>query len=240
LAGVKSVPVTVVVTALPPTTPPVTTPPVTTPPPVTPPVNTPGVTSVTNGANFLSGPVVAGSIATVKGTKFSGKSVAVTFDGTPAKVLYTDEGQINVQVPDGLGNKSSAQVVVTVDGQNSPAMTVPLAYVAPAIFSNGILNQDSSGNNATHGAMVPSIVQIFLTGLPESVGTVMVKIHDREDLVPAWSGAAPGLPGVYQVNVAVPGDLPAMTTTALVCGLDASNNKVCSAPAPLTLTTLEH
>jgi uncharacterized protein (TIGR03437 family) len=55
--------------------------------------------------------------------------------------------------------------------------------------------------------------------------------------VPTYAGPAPGNPGVQQVDVAVPADLPAMTTTALVCGLDASGNKVCSAPAPITLTT---
>ena len=149
------------------------------------------------------------------------------------------ETQINLRVPEGLGTKASAQVVVTVDGSSSPAMTVPVATVAPAIFANGILNENGSGNNATSGARVSSIVQIFLTGLPANAGTVLVKIHDREDLVPVYAGAAPGLPGVQQVNVAVPGDLPAMMTEVLICGLDAAGGKVCSAPAPLALAVTE-
>src|SRR5262249_57192739 len=150
-AGVKSVPVTLVVKALPPVTPPVMP-----PPPVTPPVNNPGVTSITNGANFLPGPVVSGSLATLKGTKFSGKSIAVTFDGVAARILYTSDTQINVQVPDGLGAKSSAQVVVTVDGLSSTPMTVSLAFAAPAICATCILNQDFSVNTATTPAPFPT------------------------------------------------------------------------------------
>ena len=148
-AGSRIVPVTLVVNALPPqqpTTPTTptgpTTPTTPTTPPVTPPVNTPGVTSVTNGANFLPGPVVPGSIATVKGTKFSGKTVAVTFDAIPARVIYTDATQINLQVPDRLAGKSSAQMIVSVDGVNSSSMAIPLTGVSPAIFNNGILNEN--------------------------------------------------------------------------------------------------
>jgi len=112
-----------------------------------------------------------------------------------------------------------------------------LASVAPAIFANAIMNQDNSGNNATSGAPVGSIVRIFVTGLPESIGTVLVTIHDRVDLVPDFAGPAPDNPGEQQVNVAVPADLPAMTTNVQVCGLDDAGNKVCSAPAPITLST---
>ena len=230
VAGSKLIPVTLQVNALPP----VPLPPVVTPPPPAP-VVTPGVTSVTNGANFLPGPVVAGSIATIKGTKFSGKSLAVTFDGASAAILYSNDTQINLLVPDSVRGKASAQVVVTVDGVSSPATTVPVAVLAPAIFANGVLNQDSSGNHATNGAVPGSIVQIFLTGLASPAGTVLVKIHDREDLAPLYADAAPGLTGVQQVNVTVPADLPAMTTEVVICGLNNSGAKVCSAPAPLAL-----
>ena len=234
VAGSKAIPVTLIVNALPPAQPPAVTPPPVTPPPA--PANVPGVTSISNGANFLAGPVVSGSIATIKGTKLSGKDVSVTFDGVAARILYTSDTQINVQVPDGMGTKTSSQVVVTVDGVSSPAMTVPLARVAPAIFANGILNQNGSPNNATNGAPVGTILQIFLTGLGSPSGTVLVKIHDREDLVPIYADAAPGLPGVQQVNVKVPDDLPAMMSEVVICGLNASGAKVCSAPAPLALT----
>ena len=37
----------------------------------------------------------------------------------------------------------------------------------------------------------------------------------------------------------IPSDLPAMMSEAVVCGLNTSGGKVCSAPAPLALTALE-
>jgi uncharacterized protein (TIGR03437 family) len=228
LAGSKTLPVGVVVTEL-------TKPPEPVPAPVPPPQPRPGIVSITNGANFLPGPVVAGSIATIKGTRLMGKTVAVTFDGTAAKLLYVSEGQINLLVPAELTVKASAQVVVTVDGVDSPAQVVPLASLAPAIFANGILNQDNGANGESNGAPVGSIIQIYLTGLPANAGIVLVKIHDREDLVPAYADAAPGIAGVQQVNVAIPQDLPAMTTEVVVCGLGATGQKVCSAPSRLTL-----
>jgi uncharacterized protein (TIGR03437 family) len=235
VAGVKNVPVVLLVNALPPVTPPVVTPPpIVTPPPAV----VPGVTSVTNAANRLPGPVVSGSIATISGTKFTAKTtLSVTFDGVSATVLFSSDTQINVLVPDGVAGKTAAQVVVTVDGSSSPATPVSLAAVSPAIFTNGILNPDYSVNNATNGALVGSNVVILVTGLPESIGTVLVKIHDRDGLVPVSAGPLDGNPGVQQVTVAVPSDLPAMTTQAEVCGTDSAGNLVCSAPAPITLTT---
>ena len=97
----------------------------------------------------------------------------------------------------------------------------------------------TAGNNATSGANVGSTVQIFLTGLASPVGTVLVKIHDREDLVPVYADAAPGLPGVQQVNVAVPSDLPEMMSEVVICAVNQSGAKVCSAPAPMTLKAAE-
>jgi uncharacterized protein (TIGR03437 family) len=236
VAGNKRILVTLIVTALPPvTTPPVTTPPVTTPP-VTPPNVTPTVTSVTNGASLVEGPLVQGSIAIIKGAKFSGKTVAVAFDGVTAQVLAAFSDSINVLVPNGLDGKTSAKLVVTVDGNASAGTTVSLATVAPGIFANGILNADGTQNNATNGSVTGTPVSILVTGLAQTNGTVLVKIHDRDDLVPSSAGPLDGNPGVQVVVVTVPDDLPSMTTTALVCGVDANGAKVCSPPAPITLT----
>jgi uncharacterized protein (TIGR03437 family) len=43
--------------------------------------------------------------------------------------------QLNVQIPFKLGGGTSAQITVTVDGQNSTSQTVPLGPVSPGIFS---------------------------------------------------------------------------------------------------------
>ena len=67
-------------------------------------------------------------------------------------------------------------------------------------------------------------------------GNVLVKLHDRQP-VPVFAGPAPGFPGVYQINVVVPADLPTMTTELQVCGYGASNpnQPVCSASFELSI-----
>ena len=66
------------------------------------------------------------------GSNLAGKIVAVTFDGTPATLLYISATQINLQVPEALdASKTLASLVVTADGVSSNAVTVALA-LAPA------------------------------------------------------------------------------------------------------------
>ena len=61
-----------------------------------------------------------------------------------------------------------------------------------------------------------------------------MKVHDQANLVPLYAGAAPGIPGLQQVNVRVPAGLPGITTSVVVCGT-SSGVRVCSAPSPITL-----
>src|ERR1039457_2306280 len=90
------------------------------PVPVTPSVV---VSQVLNAATLQVAPLVPGSLATLMGSHLSGKSVAVTFDGTPATLIYSSDTQINLQVPSSLGSKTSASLVVTVDGVSSTPLT---------------------------------------------------------------------------------------------------------------------
>src|SRR5262249_53226451 len=145
---------------------------------------------------------VAGSLGTLMGSHLSGKSVAVTFDGAAANLLYTSESQINFQLPMELGSKTSASMVVNVDGSNSAPMVVALAPAWPSIFAGGILNQDNSVNATGAAAPAGSVLQIFATGIPAGA-TVSAQIGGRGNLIPLYAGPAPTVPGVQQVNVAV-------------------------------------
>lgn len=199
------------------------------------PTSTPQVTvsRVVNAATFNPTPLVAGSLGTAMGTNLGGKIVAVTFDGTAAKLIYTGANQINFQVPDSLAGKNSATMVVTVDGVSSAPQTVVLAPAWPAIFSGGVLNQDYSANAAASGAKAGSYISIWATGIPEGA-TVSVQMGDRKGLVPAYAGAAPDVPGVQQVNVAIPDDMPAGTTPLVVCAATGTLN-ACSPAYALTV-----
>ncbi|HLK69792.1 MAG TPA: IPT/TIG domain-containing protein [Bryobacteraceae bacterium] len=213
-AGSITIPVTLTVTAAPAPTPQVV------------------VTKVINSATLDATPLVGGSLGTIIGTHLSGKSVSVTFDGSAATLLYSSDSQINLQVPD-MGAKTSASMIVTADGLSSTPLTVPLAPAWPAVFGNGILNQDNTVNSTTAGAKAGSILQIFATGIPANA-TVSAQIAGRKDLVPLYAGPAPTVPGVQQVNVAVPADVTASNTQLVLCATTAGQ-QFCSAGSALVI-----
>lgn len=189
------------------------------------------VSSVVNAATLQEGPVAPGSLATLKGARLSGKSVAVNIDGLPASLLYVSDSQINLQVPSALGRKTSAQLIVTVDGVDSVPFAVSLTQLAPAIFNNGILNQDNSPNSSSNSAAAGTVVQIFATGWDRAPNTaVTARIGDRAVESLLYAGPAPGLIGVQQINFAIPSGLPVTTPDLRVCV-----NSVCSPPAKLSL-----
>ncbi len=128
-------------------------------------------------------------------------------------------------------------MVMTVSGISSAPQTVPLAPVSPGIF--GVLNQDSSLNSASTPAKAGSVVQIFATGLISSTsGPVSVQIGTPATYVPPiYSGPAPGLNGVQQVNVAVPTALSGSTFDLRVCAVSPSSPQaVCSPAVSLAVT----
>ncbi len=227
LAGTVTVPVTLTVAAAPSTTP-VPSQPST--PPVTPSVV---VSKVVNAATFDQTPLVSGSLATVMGSNLAGKAVSVTFDGQAADILYDGAGQINLRVPAGFDAKSSANLVVTVDGASSTPTTVALSPAWPSIFANGVLNQDNSVNASGAGAKAGSILQIFVTGIPTGA-IVSAQIGGRQNLVPLYAGDAPDVPGVQQINVAVPDDAAASTSPLMLCAT-AGGRQFCSAAYSLTI-----
>ncbi len=197
-AGSASVPITFVVTEAP-----------VTPPP-------PTVAALVNAATFTAGPAVPGSIATLLGAQLSGKTVVVLFDSSQAQILYDGDKQINVVVPAALGNKSSAQLIVNVDGVQSVPLTVPVAQFSPVIFNGGVLNQDGKLNSPAQPAHLPNILQIFATGM-SGPGAITARLNGAVVDPPVYGGPAPGLVGVQQVNVQLPAGLTGSTADIAVC-----------------------
>jgi uncharacterized protein (TIGR03437 family) len=183
------------------------------------------ISSIVNAASFQTGPLVAGSLATIKGTNLSGKVVTVTFNGIGGTVLYDSAGQINVQVPSSLASSSSAQVVVTADGNSSAAATVQLASISPGIF--GVLNQDNSVNSPTNPAPPGTVIQIFATGLisPVSSGQIITGLGNT-GIPTLYSGAAAD--GVQQVNAQLPTNAASLPGILVVCGNGTTGSLVCS------------
>ncbi len=109
--------------------------------------------SLANGATYVSGGLVPGSWAQVKGKGLSPVSrtwtsddfqglgnnlpislngVGVTVNNQPAAVYFIDPGQISFQVPNGISGTATVQV--TNNGQASNTITASAAASAPGIF----------------------------------------------------------------------------------------------------------
>jgi uncharacterized protein (TIGR03437 family) len=200
------------------------------------PPSQPYVTGITDAATFGTGPFAPGSLVTVWGVKLSKATVSVLFDGIAAKQLYSGDRQINLQVPPELAGRASANMVVTVDGQSTKPRMVDLAPVAPAIFANGILNQDWSVNSATNAASAGSIVSIWATGLAAAErSTISVRLGDRDIASLEYAGPAPTLAGVDQVNLRIPADLAPATADLQLCAVNPwTSQRVCSPAAKIT------
>jgi uncharacterized protein (TIGR03437 family) len=190
-------------------------------------VQPPSIQSAVNAATFATGPLTPGSIATLMGSQFTGKNVSVTFNGIPGQVLFSNATQINLVVPASLGVATSAQVVVTVDGVASAALTVSLAPFAPGIFANGVLNQDNSVNSSKQPAAPGSVIQIYATGL-SGTGVITAKIGSEVVTQPYYAGPAPGFAGLQQIDLILPTDLTGDTVNVSVCGGPTAAQVICS------------
>jgi uncharacterized protein (TIGR03437 family) len=185
------------------------------------------VSSVVNAATFQPTPLVPGSLGTLLGSGLSGQNVSVTFDGNSAMLTYTAPGQINLVVPMTVGtSNASATMVVTVDGVASTPLVVQLAPAWPEVFSTGVLNQDYSANAPGTPAKVGDILQIFATGIPANA-MVSARIGSQGNLVPLYAGPAPGVPGVQQVNAAVPVGAGPGSVPLTIC-VTAAGQQYCS------------
>jgi uncharacterized protein (TIGR03437 family) len=157
----------------------------------------------------------------------------VLFDGVPAPILYTSSGQLAAVVPYGVDSKLGTQVQVRNGSLASDAVAMPVAQVAPSIFSvdlsgtgpAAVLNQDGlTVNSAKSPAAKGSYISIYATGegqtspagidgrissggsLPKPVREVQVWVDGKPAAV-QYAGAAPGaVAGLLQVNVRIPLD----------------------------------
>lgn len=139
--------------------------------------------SVVNNASFATGttPLAPGTIAAIFGSNLDDGSknpfssfgadgalltslggASVTFNGVPAPIFSAFPGQLNVQIPLELAGAPSAQVVVTVAGQSSPAQTVSLSSVSPGIFTTaqtgsgqGVIQIANTTSFAAPGGSIP-------------------------------------------------------------------------------------
>jgi uncharacterized protein (TIGR03437 family) len=158
--------------------------------------------------------------------------VQVLFNGTPVPLFYADPDQINFQVPMGAPQSGlqGIQVLDAASGRVLGDTTILMQPSVPGIFTqagNGsgaasVLNQDNTVNSQTNQAPQGTVVQIFGTGQGFLSGapadgvaptgpvpttfkpTIIMGTNVVPDENIQYSGLAPGLVGVWQINVKIP------------------------------------
>jgi uncharacterized protein (TIGR03437 family) len=161
----------------------------------------PTITAIVNSASYASGSLAPGTIVTVFGTNLGGATLTsgtfangqlsttvggrqITFDGTPAPILYSTAGQAAVVVPFEVAGKTQVAVVATValgpgggvppGGQLPGSTPVPMmvASASPGIYTSSsqgtgpaaVVNQDGTVNSPNAAASRGSAVSLYLTG----------------------------------------------------------------------------
>jgi uncharacterized protein (TIGR03437 family) len=176
---------------------------------------------VVNAATFAPG-IAQGGIISIFGSGLSDPSVqtALDMDGTALPVLLASPFQINAVVPADVPAGSHTLTVHSAFGAAQQQISV--AAVAPGIFQlgNPPVGAVTNVSYALIGPANPlprgqSLV-IFATGLgtvtengelSNTNATVTVVLNGAE-LPVQFAGLAPGYPGLYQVNVAIPSSTP--------------------------------
>ncbi len=180
------------------------------------------------GKNLAAGASAPGTpLPTVLG------GTCVTLTNTPIPLQATSSGQINAQLPPTLAAGNYSLVVRSIAAQSaSPTLTVAVAKYAPAIFVDqdgpAIFHANGDRVDKNHPANRDEPLTIYATGLGPTTGgrvtsgnpspssplavTAPVNLYfgdptiSNSGVVVQWSGLAPGLIGVYQINGFVPGN----------------------------------
>ena len=159
---------------------------------------------------------------------------SVTINGTPARLLFVSDRQINAQAPWGLG-LGAANVVVTRGGVSSQPVTAQVNMFSPALYGFNLGTAQAIAVNldgyiaapagaipgvTSHPAMAGDTLVFYASGLGPVDQTPADGANSLDTLrqtttmpavligsVPsqvAFSGLSPQFVGVYQLNVVVP------------------------------------
>ncbi|MDZ4802842.1 MAG: hypothetical protein SGI92_32175 [Bryobacteraceae bacterium] len=188
--------------------------------------------------------------------------VQVLLNEKPVPLYFVGPFQVNFLVPMSAPDSGTAEIqVIRKSTSQILAVSNPqFARVAPALFVQGgaaqgqlaALNEDNTINTPSNPAAKGSIIQLFGTGqgfVPDAppdgtAPTGQTKTRDfpvvylggqnlvkPEDVL--YSGLAPGLVGVWQINARIPADAAPGQNDAVVTLNSTPTNQVPNSSAPL-------
>lgn len=158
----------------------------------------------------------------------------VLVNNRPVPLYFVSPGQINFLVPMNTPDSGFAdvQVIRASTGEVIAAGFLPLARVSPALFAAtdqgqvAALNQDGTPNSPGNPARPGQVISLFGTGqgfVPNAppdgelaTGLTATAVRPRvlinsgfvDDSFIEYSGLAPSLVGVWQINVRIPESVP--------------------------------
>jgi uncharacterized protein (TIGR03437 family) len=209
------------------------------------------------GANLASGIQVASAapFPTTLG------NVQVMINSIPAPIYYVYPGKIAAIVPYGVTG-SIAKVQVFNNNVASNTVTAWVSKTAPGVLTQSadgfgygdVVHLDGSNVNDKSPAQIGETVSVYLTGLgavspaiadgaagptdtlaTTPAGAITVYIDGSVSAAVGYSGLAPQLAGLYQINLTVPAGLTAGDHYLDIAGPDAYSSEckiaIGSAPA---------
>ena len=206
--------------------------------------------TVMNSASFDStAPIASGSFATMFGQNLCGQTVtgllnangmyptalgncSVTINGTPAMMQYAAPGQINFVVPQNMA--SGADSVMINNGTQIITSSMTGGPAGPGVFSldgtgmgDGAMLNDTTwrtGPFSVTSSGQPTPVSIFMTGLDPTVKPVVAIGGVPVDV--SYYGAAPGYPGLQQINMTLPANMAGVGRVPVTVTSDGQTSNV--------------
>ncbi len=164
-------------------------------------------------------------------TKLGG--VQVLINNIAAPIYYVSAGQVAALVPYETSS-AVAQIQVSNNGSLSNAVTLPVNLTTPGIFTQpaggagyaAALHQDFSLVSPNSPAQIGETIAVYVTGLgdvfpsiPDGSAASSTNLSNTSNQIVAtiggvtanvtFAGLAPGLAGLYQVNVTIPSGVTA-------------------------------
>jgi uncharacterized protein (TIGR03437 family) len=159
--------------------------------------------SVVSAASLQGGAVAPCSLITIFGPNVN--TLPVLFDGTPGAPVASAADQATLQVP-----CSATPPFVTLEAGSAWRYKLPVAIAAPSIFALNAgsgqalaLNADNTPNSEANPAARGSLFTLYATGMGMATNPAGVIVGQTPAEL-LFSGDAPGLIGITQINIRLP------------------------------------